>query len=32
LKQRFFGHRWPSSFRCEVASKASIEAMLERDP
>jgi hypothetical protein len=29
LKQRIIGHRWPASFRCEVASKASIEAMMK---
>ena len=32
LKDRIYGHRWPSSFRCELASKTSLEALAERDP
>jgi GT2 family glycosyltransferase len=29
LKQRILGHRWHSSFRCEMVNKASIEAIMK---
>jgi hypothetical protein len=29
LRQRIIGHRWPGSFRCQTASKTSLEALMK---
>ncbi len=29
LKQRIIGHRWPASFRCELASQTSLESLMK---